>query len=78
MLGVSCRSFRVAHRQLTMRLDMLPDQPSFGLGDVGVQDFRLGVDAIGQVHRNEEASRVATERAVERNAPGMAFPPGGR
>lgn len=50
MLGVSCRSFRVAHRQAAMRLDMLPDQPSLGVGDVRVQDFRLGVDAVRQVH----------------------------
>ena len=61
-----------------MRLDMLPDQPSFGIGDVGVQDFRLGVDAVRQVHRNEQASRVAVEHAVERDAPGMALLPSGR
>ena len=61
-----------------MRLDMLPDQPSLGIGDVGMQDFRLGIDAVWQVHRNEQASRVAIEHAVERDAPRMAFLPGGR
>ncbi len=61
-----------------MRLDMLPDQPSLGIGNVGMQDFRFGVDAIWQVHRNEQALRVAIEHAVKRDAPGMAFPPGGR
>lgn len=78
MLGVRCRSFRVAHRQAAMRLDMLPDQPSLGISDVRMQNFRLGVDAVRQVHRNEQASHVTIEHAMERDAPGMAFLPGGR
>lgn len=61
-----------------MRLDMLPDEPSLGIGDVGVQDFRLGIDAVWQVHRNEQASHVAVEHAVERDTLGMAFLPCGR
>ncbi len=61
-----------------MRLDMLPDQPSLGIGNVGMKDFRLGVDVVRHVHRNEQASRVAIEHAVKRDAPGMAFPPSGR
>jgi len=71
--GICYRSFRVAHRQRAMRLDMLPDQPPLCVGDVGAQDFWLVTDIIWQMHRNPKARCVAVEHTVKCDPTCMAL-----
>lgn len=78
ILGVNYRSLRVARWQTTVGQNMLPDQSSLGIGNVGVQNFRFGIDAVWEVRRNEQPSRVTIKHLMERHAPSVAFLPGGR
>lgn len=72
------RSFGIADWQTAISFNMLPDQPSFGVGDIRVQDLRLGVDAIRKVYRDIQVGRITVAHTVKGDTSGVAFHPGCR
>ena len=68
----------VADWQAAVCVDMLPDQPPFGVGDVRVQDLRPRVDTVRQAHRDIKVRRITAAHSVKGNAPSMAFHAGCR